>query len=64
VNEKHQRRFQSLGYLVGNTPLLEIEFNYKGQSRKIFAKAEHLNMTGTATPVFLLPPWAKRWVIR
>jgi cysteine synthase A len=47
VNEEHQRRFQSLGYLVGNTPLLEIEFEYKGKSRKIFAKAEHLNMTGS-----------------
>lgn len=47
MNEEHQRRFQSLGYLVGNTPVLEIEFNYKGKSRKIFAKAEHLNMTGS-----------------
>lgn len=33
--------------LIGNTPLLEIHFRYKGEERKIFAKAENLNMTGS-----------------
>jgi cysteine synthase A len=33
--------------LIGNTPLLEISFIYKGKAGKIFAKAEYLNMTGS-----------------
>jgi cysteine synthase A len=38
---------QGLASLIGNTPLLEIEFLYKGKPGKIYAKAEHLNMTGS-----------------
>jgi cysteine synthase A len=33
--------------LIGNTPLLEIHFRYKGEERTIYAKAENLNMTGS-----------------
>lgn len=33
--------------IVGKTPLLEITFKYRGDERKIFAKAEHLNLTGS-----------------
>lgn len=33
--------------MVGNTPLLEIVFTYKNQERRIFAKAENMNMTGS-----------------
>ncbi|MCU0231115.1 MAG: pyridoxal-phosphate dependent enzyme, partial [Acidobacteria bacterium] len=33
--------------MVGNTPLLEIEFRFRGRTRRIHAKAEHLNMTGS-----------------
>ncbi len=40
-------RFRSLGYLIGNTPLLEIAFRFRGRRRRLFAKAEHLNMTGS-----------------
>ncbi|MFQ6116172.1 MAG: pyridoxal-phosphate dependent enzyme, partial [bacterium] len=40
-------RLHSLAYLVGNTPLLEIEFLFHGERRRIFAKAENLNMTGS-----------------
>jgi len=36
-----------LDSIVGNTPLLEIKFKYKGTERKIYAKAEHLNLTGS-----------------
>ncbi len=43
----NQSRVRGLTSLVGNTPLLEIEFNYKGNKRKIYAKAENLNMTGS-----------------
>jgi len=33
--------------MIGNTPLLAIRFLYRGQSRVIYAKAEHLNLTGS-----------------
>ncbi len=36
-----------LSCLIGNTPLLQINYKYKGQQRKIFAKAENLNLTGS-----------------
>ncbi|MHC4471842.1 MAG: PLP-dependent cysteine synthase family protein [Planctomycetota bacterium] len=42
-----ERRFQGLGHLVGNTPLLGIQLTYRGERRTIYAKAENLNMTGS-----------------
>jgi cysteine synthase A len=38
---------QGLTSLIGNTPLFEIEFLYKGKPGKIYAKAEYFNMTGS-----------------
>ena len=40
-------RLRGLASLVGNTPLLAIELRFRGQPRVIYAKAEHLNMTGS-----------------
>lgn len=40
-------KIHGLKSLIGNTPLLEIVFNYKGEERRIYAKAENLNMTGS-----------------
>ncbi len=42
-----KRRFRQLGHLVGNTPLLAVDFTYRGQRRRIHAKAENMNMTGS-----------------
>ncbi len=42
-----ERRMAALTRLVGNTPLLAIDFLYRGQKRVIYAKAENLNMTGS-----------------
>jgi cysteine synthase A len=36
-----------LNSLIGNTPLFEIEFMYRGKPGMIYAKAEYLNMTGS-----------------
>jgi cysteine synthase len=36
-----------LSSLVGNTPLLSINFKFKGQKRILYAKAENMNMTGS-----------------
>jgi cysteine synthase A len=33
--------------MVGNTPLLAIDFTFRGKRRTIYAKAENLNMTGS-----------------
>ena len=40
-------RLKGLARLVGNTPLLAIEFTYRGKPRILYAKSEQLNMTGS-----------------
>ncbi|HJV89102.1 MAG TPA: PLP-dependent cysteine synthase family protein [Holophagaceae bacterium] len=40
-------RVQELARLVGNTPLLVVELAYRGSIRRIHAKAEHYNLTGS-----------------
>ncbi len=47
IDKNSQNRIQGLSSLSSNTPLLAIEFLYKGDMRTICAKAEHLNMTGS-----------------
>jgi cysteine synthase A len=39
--------FKGLRRLIGNTPLLAINFRYRGQGRVIYAKSEQINMTGS-----------------
>lgn len=41
------KRLAGVAGLIGNTPLLKIEFTYAGQPRTIYAKCEHLNLTGS-----------------
>jgi len=40
-------RFAELKHMIGNTPLLAIHFTFRGERRVIYAKAEHINMTGS-----------------
>lgn len=40
-------KIEDLYQMVGNTPLLEIKLKYKNESRIIYAKAEHYNLTGS-----------------
>jgi cysteine synthase len=40
-------RFKSLEHLIGNTPLLAIDFTYRGEPRTLYAKYEQANMTGS-----------------
>jgi cysteine synthase A len=47
VNNPTNRRIMGLSSLIGNTPLLEITFLFNGKKRKIYAKAENFNMTGS-----------------
>jgi cysteine synthase A len=41
------KKINGLSSLIRNTPLLAIQFQYKGEQRVIYAKAENLNMTGS-----------------
>ena len=40
-------RFSELKHMIGNTPPLEIRLRFRGEPRTVYAKAEHLNMTGS-----------------
>jgi len=40
-------RLRGLANLVGNTPLLAVECEFRGRRRTVYAKAENLNMTGS-----------------
>jgi cysteine synthase len=42
-----QQRLQGLRRLVGNTPLLAIEYRWRGRVRTVYAKCEQLNLTGS-----------------
>jgi len=43
----HQEKLTDLAALIGKTPMLEIRFNYRGASGRIFAKNEVMNLTGS-----------------
>lgn len=40
-------KFSSLWHLVGNTPMVEVIYTYRGSKRSIFAKCEYHNFTGS-----------------
>ncbi len=47
LDETVARRLRGLTRLVGNTPLLALEYRRGGRTRTCYAKAENLNMTGS-----------------
>lgn len=42
-----QARFHGLGRLIGNTPLVVIDYTFRGRRRRLFAKSESANLTGS-----------------
>lgn len=42
-----ENKFNSLKELIGNTPLIEILFTYKGKEMKIYTKLEYYNYSGS-----------------
>jgi cysteine synthase A len=42
-----ESKFEHLWHLVGNTPMLELHYTYKGAPGKIYVKCEHYNLTGS-----------------
>jgi cysteine synthase A len=47
MNKIRQTRLLGLQSIIGNTPLLKIDYKYKGHFRTIFSKAEYHNLTGS-----------------
>ncbi|WP_439698211.1 PLP-dependent cysteine synthase family protein [Mucilaginibacter sp. AW1-7] len=42
-----EKKFQDLWYLVGNTPMLKLQYTYKSKPGEIYVKCEHYNLTGS-----------------
>lgn len=47
MNKEVINKFKDLAPMINNTPMIEIHFKYKGSDRKIYAKAEYYNFTGS-----------------
>ena len=47
MNQEIARKFDQIEPMIGNTPLLDICFQYKGEERHVFAKAEYYNLSGS-----------------
>jgi cysteine synthase A len=41
------QKFNALERIIGNTPLLAIDFTYRGEPRVLYAKYEQVNLTGS-----------------
>lgn len=42
-----ENKFKGIRQMISNTPLIEINFKYKGEERRIYAKAEYYNLSGS-----------------
>lgn len=42
-----EARLHGLRRIIGNTPLLGIDYSFRGRRRRLYAKSENLNMTGS-----------------
>ena len=42
-----QKRFNHLWSMIGNTPMLELQYTYQGKPRRIYVKCEQYNLTGS-----------------
>ena len=47
LDTSHSTRLSGLSQIIGNTPLLEISFQFRDKQRVIYAKSEQLNLTGS-----------------
>ena len=47
LTEDLSAKFKQLWHLVGNTPMLELCYTYKGNPGSIYVKCEHYNLTGS-----------------
>lgn len=47
LNTGLRKKFENLWHLVGNTPMLELQYLYQGKPGSIYVKCEHYNLTGS-----------------
>jgi cysteine synthase len=47
LSDAMENKFRQLWHLVGNTPMLEVQYTYEGKPAKIYVKCEHYNLTGS-----------------
>lgn len=47
TSNKILKKFEGLYAMIGDTPMLEVSIRYKGEYRKVYAKAEYYNFTGS-----------------
>ena len=47
ISKKMSEKFNNIAAMISNTPMLEISLKYKGNDRKVYAKAEYYNYTGS-----------------
>jgi cysteine synthase A len=45
--DRQTSRFKGIKHIIGNTPMLAIRYSFDGKERVVYAKAEHMNMTGS-----------------
>ncbi|WP_017733383.1 PLP-dependent cysteine synthase family protein [Nafulsella turpanensis] len=54
-------KFYRLGFLIGNTPMLELRYCYKGKPGSIFVKCEQYNLSGSIKDRMALRILEKAW---
>ncbi|WP_421939979.1 PLP-dependent cysteine synthase family protein [Pedobacter sp.] len=42
-----EKKFAHLQHLIGNTPMIELNYTYQGRPGKVYVKCEHYNLTGS-----------------
>ncbi|HEX8023639.1 cysteine synthase family protein [Mucilaginibacter sp.] len=47
ISPEIRNKFDQLWHMVGNTPMLELHFEYRGKPGSIFVKCENYNLTGS-----------------
>jgi cysteine synthase A len=47
VSPRTRERLDALTYLIGDTPLVAIDYTWRSEPRTIYIKCEHLNFTGS-----------------
>ena len=48
MDRSMELKFQSFAPMISNTPLLEIQYKYRGNDRRIFEKAVYYNLSGSS----------------
>lgn len=47
MDQQIENKFRNMEALIGNTPMYVLHFKFRGEERTLYAKAEHLNLTGS-----------------